>query len=49
MEKDVHIGNEWCKILRVYSKQMRITTRRVENTMKKVQGRIHACERGFQR
>jgi hypothetical protein len=35
--------------MHAYCKQMRITTRRVENTMKKVQGRIHACERGFQR
>jgi hypothetical protein len=35
MERDVHIANEWWKILRVYSKEMRITTRRVENTMKK--------------
>jgi hypothetical protein len=28
-------SNEWWKILTVYSKEMRTTTRRVENTMKK--------------
>ncbi|KAH0814053.1 hypothetical protein GEV33_008739 [Tenebrio molitor] len=34
MERNVHIDNEWCKIVTVYSKEMRKTTRRVENTMK---------------
>jgi hypothetical protein len=34
-ERNVHIGNEWWKILTVYSKEMRTTTRRVENTIKK--------------
>jgi hypothetical protein len=38
MERNVHIGNEWWKILTVHSKEMRTTTRRVENTMKKGQG-----------
>jgi hypothetical protein len=38
MERNVHIGNEWWKILTVYSKEMRTTTRRVENTMKKDRG-----------
>jgi hypothetical protein len=35
MERNVHIGNEWSKILTVCRKEMRTTTRRVENTMKK--------------
>jgi hypothetical protein len=34
MERNVHIDNEWWKIVTVYSKEMRKTTRRVENTMK---------------
>jgi hypothetical protein len=34
MERNVHIGNEWWKIITVYNKEMRITTGRVENTMK---------------
>jgi hypothetical protein len=34
MERNVHIDNEWWKIATVYSKEMRKTTRRVENTMK---------------
>jgi hypothetical protein len=37
MERNVHIDkdNEWWKIVTVYSKEMRKTTRRVENTMKR--------------
>jgi hypothetical protein len=34
MEGKVHIGNKWWKILTIYSKEMKITTRRVENAMK---------------
>jgi hypothetical protein len=34
MERNVHIDNEWWKIITVYSKEMRTTTRQVENTMK---------------
>jgi hypothetical protein len=34
MERNVHIDNEWWKIVTVYSKEMRKTTRRVENTTK---------------
>jgi hypothetical protein len=35
MERNVHIDNEWWKTVTVYSKEMRATTRRVENTMKR--------------
>jgi hypothetical protein len=34
MERNVHIGDEWWKIITGYNKEMRITTGRVENTMK---------------
>jgi hypothetical protein len=43
-ERNVHIGNEWWKILTVYSKGMRTTTRRVENTMKKDREGISTVE-----
>jgi endonuclease/exonuclease/phosphatase family metal-dependent hydrolase len=33
--KKLYVGNEWWKIITVYSKEMRTTTRRVENTVKK--------------
>jgi hypothetical protein len=35
MERNVHIGSEWWKIITIYSKVMTITTRRAEETMKK--------------
>jgi hypothetical protein len=44
MERNVHIGNQWRKILTVYSKEMRKTTRRVENTMKKDREGISTVE-----
>jgi hypothetical protein len=32
--RNVHIGNKWWKIMTIYSKEMKTTIRRVEDTMK---------------
>jgi hypothetical protein len=34
IERKVHIGNKWWKIMPIYSKEMKITRRRVEDAMK---------------
>jgi hypothetical protein len=34
MERKVHIGNKWWKIMTIYSKEMKTTRRRVEDAMK---------------
>jgi hypothetical protein len=34
MERKVHIGNKWWKIMTIYSKKMKTTRRRVEDVMK---------------
>jgi hypothetical protein len=34
MERNVHIGNEWWKIMTIYSEEMKTKIRGVENTIK---------------
>jgi hypothetical protein len=34
MERKVHIGNKWWKIMTIYSKEMKTTRRRIEDVMK---------------
>jgi hypothetical protein len=34
MERKVHIGSKWCRIMTIYSKEMKTTRRRVEDAMK---------------
>jgi hypothetical protein len=34
MERKVHIGNKWWKIMTIYSKEVKTTRRRVEDAMK---------------
>jgi hypothetical protein len=34
MERKVHIGNKWWKIMTIYSKERKKTPRRVEDAMK---------------
>jgi hypothetical protein len=34
MERKVHIGNKWWKIMTIYSTEMKTTRRRVEDAMK---------------
>jgi hypothetical protein len=34
MERKVHIGNKWWKIMTIYSKEMKTTRRRVQDAMK---------------
>jgi hypothetical protein len=34
MERNVHIGNKWWKIMTIYSKEMKTTIRIVEDTIK---------------
>jgi hypothetical protein len=34
--RKVHIGNKWWKIMTIYSKEMKITRRRVEDAMKEI-------------
>jgi hypothetical protein len=34
MERNVHIGNKWQKIMTIYSKEMKMTIRGVEDTIK---------------
>jgi hypothetical protein len=34
MERKVHIGNKWWKIMTIYSKEVKTTRRRVEDPMK---------------
>jgi hypothetical protein len=34
MERKVHIGNKWCRIMTIYSEEMKTTRRRVEDAMK---------------
>jgi hypothetical protein len=34
METKVHIGNKWCKIITMNSKEMKTTRRRVEDAVK---------------
>jgi hypothetical protein len=36
MERKVHIGNKWWKIMTIYNKGMKITRRRVEDAMKEI-------------
>jgi hypothetical protein len=35
MERKVHVGNKWWKIMTVYSKEVKTTRRRVQDAMKK--------------
>jgi hypothetical protein len=34
MERKVHVGNKWWKIMTIYSNEMKTTRRRVEDAMK---------------
>jgi hypothetical protein len=47
LERNLQIGNEWWKIITVYRKEMRTTTRRVENTMKKDREKCMLVEGDF--
>jgi hypothetical protein len=44
MERKVHIGNNWWKIMTIYSKEMKTTRRRNERK----QGRLYTHGRGLQ-
>jgi hypothetical protein len=47
MERNVHIGNKWWKIMTMYSKDVKTTRRPVENAMKENREYVHG--RGLQR
>jgi hypothetical protein len=49
MERNVHIGNKWWKIMTIYSKEMKTTIRGVEDNNKRKQRRLYALGRGLQR
>jgi hypothetical protein len=44
MEKKVHIGNKWWKIMTIYSKEMKTRRRRVEDAIKKTEKIVYSWE-----
>jgi hypothetical protein len=49
MERKVHIGNKWWKIMIIYSKKMKTTRRRVGRPNERKQRRLYILGRGLQR
>jgi hypothetical protein len=45
LERNVQIGNKWCKIMTVYSKEMKTTRRGVEDTIKEIREKSMLIQR----
>jgi hypothetical protein len=47
MERKVHIGSKWCRIMTIYSKEMKTTRRRVEDANIRKQERSYILWEGI--